>query len=250
MPLKSFSQFINEDMNQSNMFIKKLAQSLIDKLRTSSFTESETYSIFSGMEFTEPFTFDLILNARRDSNPILNGDSHFDNLPWERVNFDRLGYCIDANTKMSKSKIKIPSITLHIILDPKREPILYSKLYHRLIDILTHETNHLDQLGINRDPFNSHVSDNQERAQAKHTYKYFLLGEEIESMIEGMYARSQSQNIPLDQAFDEYLKPFIETGYINTAEYCHVMEVWVTRSLELYPDASFSHKVDHIVNSI
>jgi hypothetical protein len=248
--LKSFNQFINENMDQSADFIKKLAQSLVEKLRTSSFTESMEYSIFSGMEFTEPFTFDLILNARRDSNPILNDDSHFDNLAWERVNFDRLGYCIDANTRMSKSKTKIPSIALHIILDPKSEPILYSKLYHRLIDILTHETNHLDQLGINRDPFNSHVSDNQERAQAKHTYKYFLLGDEIESMIEGMYARAQSQNIPLDQAFDEYLKPFIETKYINLAEYAHVMDVWVTRSLELYPEASFSHKVDYIINSI
>ena len=59
--LKSFNQFINENMNHSADFIKKLAQSLVEKLRTSSFTESMEYSIFSGMEFTEPFTFDLIL---------------------------------------------------------------------------------------------------------------------------------------------------------------------------------------------
>lgn len=248
--IKSFIEFINESMDQKSQFIKDLSQILIEKLRTSSLEDSTEYTVFSGMEFLEPFTFDLILNVRRDNSPSLKEDSHFNGLPWEKINFDHLGYCIDANTKMSRSKSKIPKIVLHIILNPKDEPILYSKMYYRLIDILTHETNHLDQLGINRNPFNSHVSDKMERNSAKKSYKYFLLGDEIESMIEGMYASSQAQNIPLDQVFDSYLVPFIQSGYINKDEYAHVMEVWVTRSLELYPEATFSSKVDHIVNSI
>jgi hypothetical protein len=248
--IKSFIEFINESMDQKSQFIKDLSQTLIEKLRTSSLEESTQYTIFSGMEFVEPFTFDLILNVRRDNSPILEEDNHFNGLPWEKINFDHLGYCIDANTKMSKSKSKIPKIVLHIILNPKAEPILYSKMYYRLIDILTHETNHLDQLGINRTPFNSHVSDKMERNNAKKSYKYFLLGDEIESMVEGMYARSQAQNIPLDQVFDSYLIPFIQSGYINIAEYLHVMEAWVTQALEQYPDATFSTKVDHIVTSI
>lgn len=248
--IKSFIEFINESIDQKSQFIKDLSQTLIKKLRTSYLQENTEYTIFSGMEFTNPFTFDLILNARSDNSPSLEDDSHFNGLPWEKINFDRLGYCIDANTKMSRSKSKIPKIILHIILNPKEEPLLYSKLYYRLIDILTHETNHLDQLGLNRTPFNSHVSDKTERNTAKKTYKYFLLGDEIESMIEGMYASSQAQNIPLDQVFDNYLIPFIESGYISKDEYTHVIEVWVTRSVELYPQATFSNKVDHIVNSI
>lgn len=248
--IKSFIEFINENMDQKSQFIKDLSQILIEKLRTSYLQESTEYTIFSGMEFTEPFTFDLILNARSDNSPNLEEDSHFHGLPWEKINFDRLGYSIDANTKMSRSKSKIPKIILHIILNPKEEPLLYSKLYYRLIDILTHETNHLDQLGINRNPFNSHVSDKMERNAAKKTYKYFLLGDEIESMIEGMYASSQVQNVPLDQVFDSYLIPFIQSGYISEDEYTEVMNTWVTRSLELYPQATFSNKVDHIVNSI
>jgi hypothetical protein len=248
--IKSFIEFINESMDQKSQFIKDLSQTLIEKLRTSYLKESTEYTIFSGMEFTEPFTFDLILNVRSDNSPNLEEDSHFNGLPWEKINFDNLGYSIDANTRMSRSKAKIPKIILHIILNPKEEPILYSKLYYRLIDILTHETNHLDQLGLNRTPFNSHVSDKMKRNNAKKTYKYFLLGDEIESMVEGMYASAQAQNVPLDQVFDSYLIPFVQSGYINLAEYAHVMDVWVTRSLELYPDATFSNKVDHIVNSI
>ena len=58
--LKSFLQFINENMDHKTEFIKGLAQNLIDRLRTSSFDESEEYSVFAGMEFIEPFMFDLI----------------------------------------------------------------------------------------------------------------------------------------------------------------------------------------------
>lgn len=248
--IKSFIEFINENMDQKSQFIKDLSQILIEKLRTSSLGESTEYTVFSGMEFADPFTFDLILNVRRDNSPNLEEDSHFNGLPWEKINFDNLGYSIDANTKMSKSKLKVPKIIMHIILNPKEEPILYSKLYYRLIDILTHETNHLDQLGLNRTPFNSHVSDKMERTTAKKSYKYFLLGDEIESMIEGMYTSSQAQNVPIDQVFDGYLIPFMQSGYMSKDEYHHVMKVWVTRALELYPDAVFSDKVDYIVNSI
>ena len=248
--IKSFIEFINENMDQKSQFIKDLSQTLIEKLRTAYLQESTEYTIFSGMEFTDPFTFDLILNVRSDNSPNLDQDNHFKGLPWEKINFDHLGYCIDANTRMSRSKSKIPKIILHIILNPKEEPILYSKLYYRLIDILTHETNHLDQLGVNRTPFNSHVSDKMERNNAKKSYKYFLLKDEIESMTEGMYASSKAQNIPLDQVFDNYLLPLIQSGYISDHEYNKVIRVWVTRSLELYPDATFSTKVDHIINSI
>lgn len=249
--LKSFRQFINENMDQNSDFIKDLAQSLIEKLRTSQFSENaQQYTIFSGMEFTEPFMFDLVLRVRRDRDPNLEQDPHFNGLPWEIINFNRLGYCIDANVKMSKSKIKVPRIVIHMILNPKQEPILYSKLYYRLLDILTHETNHLDQLGINRDPFNAKVSSKKLRDSSKKSHRYFLLREEIESMVEGMYVRSKAQNIPLDQVFDEYLQPFIESKYITDSEYHSVMKVWVTRAAELYPDAQFSPNVSSIINSI
>ena len=248
--IKSFFEFINENANKNSAFIKRLCQIIIDKIRTHSMQESEEYTVFSGMEFTEPFVFDLILKVRKDNSPQIEKDSHFNSLPWEEINFKDLGYCIDANVMMNKSKIKVPTLTLHMIINTREEPMLYNKLYYRLIDILTHETNHLNQLGMNRHPFNSQVSDRSDREEAKKSYRYFLLNDEIESMIEGMYERSKAENIPLDQVFDNYLNPFIESNYISQKEYDHVMTVWVTRSAELYPDATFSNNVDHIINSI
>jgi hypothetical protein len=248
--LKSFTDFINENMDQKNQFIKDLSQTLIEKIRTASLEESTEYSVFSGMQFSEPFTFNLILNIQKNSSPNIKLDSHFKGLPWEKINFDSLGYSIDANTKMSKNKTKIPQIIIHIILNPKEEPSLYSKLYYRLIDIITHETNHLNQLGLNREPFNVHVSDMNIRNNSKKNYKYFLLKDEVESMVEGMYEKSKAQKDPLDKIFTEYLTPFIKSNYISQAEYSKILQVWVTRALELYPDVTFSNKVDHIVNSI
>ena len=248
--LKSFLQYINETMDHKTEFIKGLSQNLIERLRTSPFDESTEYSVFSGMSFIEPFNFNLILNVRRDTDLATHSDSHFNSLPWEKINFDNLGYAIDANTKMSKSKLKIPSITIHIVLNPKLEPLLYSKLFFRLLDILTHETNHLNQLGINRDPFNTYVSNNHDRDLAKKSYQYFLLPDEIESMVEGMYTRAKAQNTYLDKIFDGYLLPFIESGYINKSEYLEVMHAWIFHALEVYPDSKFSNKVKSIIDSI
>lgn len=248
--IKSFLQFINENMDHKSEFIKGLAQNLIERVRTSQFDESDEYSVFAGMEFTEPFIFDLILNVKRQSNLNIENDSHFKSLPWEKINFDDLGYSIDANTRMSKDRTRVPAITIHIIVNPKEEPSLYSKLYFRLIDILTHETNHLNQLGLNREPFNTHVSDIHTRNSSKKSYKYFLLPDEIESMVEGMYVKSKVQHRDLDEVFNDYLQPFIESKYITMTEYLTVMKTWVTRAVELYPDAKFSEKVSKIINSI
>jgi hypothetical protein len=248
--IKSFSEFINESMENNLEFLKKLAMDLIAKIRNSSKEESQNYHTFSGMEFTTPFMFDLILNIRRESNPNLKDDPHFNDLSWEKLNYDDHGYAIDANTKMSKSKTKIPRIIFHMILDPKREPVSYENLYARLLDILVHETNHLDQLGINRDPFNVNVSHPKERDNAKKSYKYFLLRDEIESMIEGMYVRSKYKKVPLDEIFVEYLTPFLRTKYITDDEFQKVMVMWITKALEVYPDANFSISAKKIIDSI
>ena len=248
--IKTFLQFINESMDSKTQFIKDLSKNLIHKLRTSSFEESDEYTVFSGMHFTSPFNFDLVLNVRFDSNLEIENDNHFKSLSWESINYLDLGYAIDANTHMSKSKSKIPKIAIHIIIDPKQEPSLYNNLYYRFIDILTHETNHLNQLGLNREPFNTQVSNMDSRNGSKKSYKYFLLPDEVESMVEGMYVRSKEQDRYLDEVFSDYLTPFIKSKYITQSEYQKVIKTWITKALELYPDAKFSKKADQIINNI
>jgi hypothetical protein len=248
--LKSFSQFINESIDSSEEFIKDLTQKLIKKIRDFREQASE-YSVFSGMEFSEPYEFDLILNVRKESSAKIEKDPHFKSLSWEQLNYNDLGYAIDANIRTNRADLIIPELKIHIIVDPSKEPHLYTRLHARILDILTHETNHIDQFGIvNRNPFSANPSTGDFRNSAKKSYKYFLLPDEVESMVEGMYASSKDQKKPLDQVFYEYLSPFIKSKWINQSEYQKVISTWVKFALERYPDAKFSPNVKPIIDSI
>ena len=247
--VKSFIKFVNEKFEAEERFIRDLSTKLIQKIRTSREPASESYLKYAGMEFTEPYAFDLILFLRRDSNVNFQRDEHFKNLPWEELNYSEYGYAIDANLHVSKPNL-YHKIIIHLILDPNQEPHLYTKLFARLIDILTHETNHLEQIGSGREAFNEMPSNPDERELAKKSYKYFLLDDEVESMVEGMHASAAQQGKPLDQVFDEYLRPFIESSYITQEEYSQVMQKWVTFASQNYPEAKFSPKVDEIINNL
>ena len=246
----SFIQFINESEDKEITFCKNVASSLIDKIRDSRSMDNEVYISFSGMEFTEPFMFDLILNVKRNANPKAKSDSHFNDLPWEDLNFKEKGYMIDANTKMNKKETLVPKIEFHILLNPKKEPSCYNRLYHRLVDILLHETNHLNQVGINREHPNTRVSSQEERKKAKKSNAYFLLPEEIESMVDGMYARAVEEDKFLDEVFFKYLEPFVKTDYITTKEFEITMRAWITHAIEKHPDVKLSPKADIIIKSI
>jgi hypothetical protein len=249
--LKSFQQFVFESFGDDKArFIKRLTGQLIEKIRSTRSSDSLDYQTMSGMEFREPFEFDLRLHLRRDENPNLEQDSHFDDLSWERLNFNEKGFAIDANTRIDRADLLIPEIDIHIILDPRKEPHSYRELSLRLLDILVHETNHLDQASRERSPFNVQVSDQDERDGAKKSSRYFLLLDEIESMVEGMQARAKAKEIPIDYVFSDYLAPFVQSKYITSQEYDEVMTAWVKHALQTYPDAEFSPKVQKIVDSI
>ena len=248
--LKSFSQFINESETVREDFIKDLGLKLLQKIRTTRSVESEEYETYSGMEFKEPFKFDLVIEIRRDSQFDPSKDTHFHGLPWENINYAKDGYAIDANTIVDHERFAIPKVVITVVINPNEEPHLYGKLYARIIDILTHELNHVEQVGLVKDPFTENPSSQEDRSAAKKSFKYFLMKDEMESMIEGFEARARVLDVPLDYVFTDYLTTFVRSKYITVEEYQQVMQQWVKYALEKYPDASFSKNVDKIVNSI
>lgn len=244
--LKSYYQFLNEDYNDETIFNTDLAEKIISEIRDNS--EHQDFSL-SGMEFTEPFKFSLNVDIRRNAEFKSSSDAHFKSLPWEKFNFNRDGYVIDANTTVSDNPKVIPSVEIIMVLDPSKEPDLYDKLHARVLDVLIHETNHLTQTGINKNPTGEDKSDQHEREKAKEGYKYFLLKDEMESMIEGFYASSQHQDIPLDNVFKDYLEAFVRSDYISKDEYTDVMHKWITYASEQYPEANFSEEAMAIIRS-
>lgn len=239
MRVKSFFGFVNEGSDIPEIgFVRKTASALLDKVKSDRSNKSEEYVEFRGMRFTQPFEFELILRIKRGTDVV--NDQHFKDLPWEKINTQEKGYAIDASTKVDLEEENLPIITIHIMMDPSKEPHSYKELYYRLIDILVHETTHLKQVGINKEPSASEPTHQKHREIAKSGADYFLMSDETESMVEGMYARAKEKGSAIDTIFVDYLTPLLKSGFITQSEFDRVMTSWMKKVVELHPDVEIS----------
>jgi len=243
--LKSFIQYINEEEYYS--FIEDLAKQIILDLKGSN--NSSKYSLIKEYEFLEPKTFDLKLVARWDSQPDFSSDRHFKQLTWEEHNFTKNGYSINAIKKFDNDQYRIPEIDVFIIINGHNQNV-YNILYPRLVGIISHELRHAKQMGINKEPFMGRVSTKSERSSAQQDYKYFLLPEELDAMVEDKYIQAKAEGRPVDMVMMSYLYPFIKDGFMTEEEFKRVYSIWIKRAIELFPDANFSNKVQKIINTI
>jgi hypothetical protein len=248
--IKSFNQYINESKEMGSDS-SGYAIDVINCIRRN-MSSGDEYIEIRELEYQNP-DFDLVIQLKIDKSPDFDSDSHFKTLPWEEINFKHHGFAIDANTMIDRGDLILPEITITLILDSSRIPDLFNELKYRLIDITSHEINHLFQIGWNREPFKVRPSSNADRKSAKKSYKYFLLPDEIESMVKGAYDRSKEQGVSIDKIIDKYLYPFLKTNKITKAQYLQVLNAWIQHAAENYPDAKFSledEKIANIINKI
>lgn len=247
----SFRDYINESKSGKPDAVR-YAKDVVHQISKASSTGGE-YIEIRELEYNETDSFDLVIQLKRENSPDFQNDSHFKTLQWEEINFKKYGFAIDANVYIDKKDLILPEIIVTLIINPDLEPKLYKELNYRLIDILSHEVNHLNQVGWNREPFNSRPSSNIDRKKCKKSSSYFLLPDELESYVHGMYTRSIEQGVQIDKIFDKYLFPFLMSGEITKKEYNKVFKEWMIHALENYPDAKMStedKKVSQIINSI
>lgn len=247
--IKSFIEYINEGSSND---VSKYANDVIKHINKVNDT-GDSYIEIRDLEYNDDDKFDLVVQIKKINDPDFENDSHFSSLPWEEINFNKYGFAIDANTFINKKDLIIPEIIITLIIDPVREQDLYKELRFKLIDIITHEINHTNQVGWNREPFNVRPSAGSTRDNANNSFKYFNLPDEVESIVLGMYTRSKEQNIEIDKLFDQYLAPFVKDKQLTNTEYLKVFELWIKHTLENYPDASLSMsnpRIVKIVNSI
>lgn len=248
MSVISFNDFINES-SSSGPESSQYATDIIKHVKQLDASDG-SYDDSGKLEYRGLDTFDLVIQIKKEESPNFQKDEHFAQLQWEELNFENYGFALDANTYIDNETI--PEIIVTLIIDPSREPDLYEELNFKLIDIIAHELNHTNQIGWNREPFNTDVSSKEERTAAKQNAGYFLLPDEVESMVLGMYERSKAEGVNLDELFDKYLFPFIEHGTITKEEYMKIFEIWIIHALENFPDAELSdaQNVQKIVKSI
>lgn len=246
--IKSFNSFINESLDNNG---SKYASDIITLIKNSEIL-TDQYQTIGQIEYKEP-DVDVEVELKVVESPSFSSDPHFKDLPWEEINYEHYGFSIDANTVTDKKDLILPKIIVTIMLDKNRVPKSFEELYYRLVDIMVHEVNHTRQIGWNRRPFKVRPSSNLDRNRAKSSYKYFLLPDEIESMVKGAYERSKEQEVRIDKIFDKYLYPFIMSGKMSEDQYLEVLKAWVEHTLENYPNADLSmedSKIKSIVDKI
>jgi len=249
--IKGFNQYITENFKDTPK-TSKYASDVIKIVRKHN-DLNKSYTEFRDLEYYDDFSFDLIIQVKKDDSPNFEKDEHFNDLQWEEINFKKYGFAMDANTYINKSDLIIPEIIITLIINPTREPDLYTELEFKLVDIIMHELNHTNQVGWNREPFNVRPSSGSDRDIANNSFKYFNLPDEIESMVIGMYERTKTEDIELDELFDKYLIPFVLDGKLSNSEYEKVFDIWLRHALENYPDVKLNMsdpRVSKIVKSI
>ena len=254
--LKSFNQFVNEGLDSTIDFVDSCVDDILNNLtREVDSTQSldTRYTPIGSLEYNDDeYKVDVEVFFRLEDELDISKDIHFNKIPWEEINYNHYGFAIDANMIIDQVDLIIPKVEVHLILNRNMIPKLYKELKFRLIDIITHELNHTQQIGMNRMPFNSRPTSSKERSKAG-VFGYLVLPEEIESMVEGMYVRSKKQGVPIDKIFDKYLIPFVMSKSLTKEEYLKVLQTWIYHTLENYPDAKLSledEKIHKIVNSI
>jgi len=247
-----YSDFLLEHANQSidmEQLVKTLADLSISSIHQADETNGE-YVNLQELEITEPFLdVDFRVIIRKEPDLDLSKDPYFGKMSWQHVKLNQKGYTLTGNTFMTDGNI--PEVEVVVALNSKiLDSEDYKKMYYNLINTISHELNHLNQKGWNKDYDNVNPSKKSHRKKNGKKHSYFLMPEEIESMVKGMYQQSISQEKPIDQLFDNHLAPFVESGFMTHPEMLEIIRKWIEHTLTYYPNATLSNKYDNIIDNI
>jgi hypothetical protein len=249
--LISYSNYVLEHSHNSelNELITTLSDFCFSSINEASDTNGE-YVILQELEVSEPgIDVDIRFLLRKEQDISLKNDSHFSKMNWQSVKLDNNGYVVSGNTFMTDGNI--PEIEIIIALDSNKvNSETNKKLYLNLNNTISHELNHLKQTGWNMDFQNIEPSSMEHRKKNNKKHSYFILPEEIESMVYGMNKQAEKQGVPIDTLFDSYLKPFVESEFMTYSEMMEIIRKWISHTLKMYPNASMSNKYDNIIDNI
>lgn len=149
------------------------------------------------------------LLVNRTDSPLSIGDR-------EEIIFKRKGFVLDAGSYVPK--MDTPGINLTIWMDPSAESYCLPNLEYSIIDAVRHEIEHT---GLEKRP------NHMEREKSIESYRYFLLADEIPSMVAGLKLAAKKEGISLSTAMSDYLTPFVESGFMTVKEFDEVMQTWL-----------------------
>lgn len=126
----------------------------------------------------------------------------------------------------------IPSIEVNIAFPGENEEQHYTEIMAWLKDVVRHEIEHLTQRGINAKPGKHRNLNFSRRAVIAGTpemyYKYYLLADEIEPNLHGLYTMARYKRQSLSTTISSYLDFLTTTGTIQEPHKKTILSKWRT----------------------
>jgi len=138
---------------------------------------------------------------------------------WERLNFDKYGFSLDATSYVPSQGS--PGIDMKLTINPLSEIESISNLEHLLLDTIRHEIEHIQ------------TADGQDQSIKKthqSSYKYFLLSDEIPAALAGLRLLAKNRGTDLSTEIDNYLQPFIDSRFMTDSEASRVKLTWLSHA--------------------
>jgi hypothetical protein len=156
-----------------------------------------------------------------------------------------MGFIIDGFTDIQPEGYREKDdIEIDITIDPNMEPQCYNKLNIWLQDAIRHEVEHLTQEGDNLMQHKAFPASQEERERitAKNIWKYYLLSDEIDAMIHGLYKASKLNKTEFDITASDYLNHRKSLGdNIPDDKFSLIMNTWLSRAKELFSSLKLSN---------
>jgi len=131
----------------------------------------------------------------------------------------------------------VPFMILKIGMGRCGDKKIHSELYPELRDAVRHEIEHLTQRGYNRKE-GKYVRNNDLIRQKiaediVPMYKYFLLKDEVDANIHGLYSKAKALKKPFHIVIDEYLDELIDKKVIQKENKETIYKTWKRRIPEI-----------------
>jgi hypothetical protein len=147
----------------------------------------------------------------------------------------------DTTTNYEIESFKVQeedTLQFNMVINPDREPDVYSDMYMKLQEDVRHEMEHiLQDYGRGGRPSPDGTDHSEEN-----TYQHHSRLEEIPAMVQGFYRRAKKMRLPLDEIMTQDLDNEIEQGNLTKEEAEELLRIWILYAKRRLPKAIYTNQ--------
>jgi hypothetical protein len=183
-----------------------------------------------------------------DSMIHINLPSDIDGTDEYEMEISEISFDVEINIKRSDvvmnyriESFKVQeedTLQFNMVINPDKEPEVYSDIYMKLQEDVRHEMEHLLQdWGRGDRPMPDGTSHDNET-----TYEHHSRIDEVPAMVQGFYRRAKKMRLPIDEIMTNDLDNEIEQGNLTTDEAEELLRIWMLYSKRRLPKAIYTNQ--------